>query len=307
MSAKRFRIAFSFAGEKREFVGRVAGLLAQSFGEEAILYDKFHEAEFSRARLGRYLPKLYYEQSDLVVVVICRDYVGKEWCGLEWDAIFDLLKQRRESEVMLSRFNYAIVDGLFSDAGFSELDHKTPEQFAALILERFALNEGKPKNYYTKPERPSTPESPAPAIPVDIFQIGQYAPVNLIARESETQPALATQRLTIREKSAAEIIRNLKENTPSYGLGFHEKAMELYIGRWTGRGWKATVDGLPSKLSGGSWYCYFKEVDSSALIWASTSQDISTLRPGDSVTVSGRISAVSPLNMVSLEDAIVHE
>jgi hypothetical protein len=55
MGAKHFRIAFSFAGEKREFVEKVAGLLAQSFGEEAILYDKFHEAELSRARLGRHL------------------------------------------------------------------------------------------------------------------------------------------------------------------------------------------------------------------------------------------------------------
>jgi hypothetical protein len=145
MGAKRFRIAFSFAGEKRAFVEKVADLLAQSFGEEAILYDKFHEAEFSRARFGRYLPKLYNEQSDLLVVVICRDYVDKEWCGLEWDAIFDLLKQRRESEVMLSRFDYAIVDGLFSDAGFSELDHKTPEKLAALIIERLALNEGSPR------------------------------------------------------------------------------------------------------------------------------------------------------------------
>jgi hypothetical protein len=48
-------------------------------------------------------------------VVICRDYARKEWCGLEWDAIFDLLKQRRENQVVLSRFDYAIVDGLFSD------------------------------------------------------------------------------------------------------------------------------------------------------------------------------------------------
>src|SRR5262249_44990973 len=107
-----------------------------------------------RARLGRYLPKLYHEQSDLVVVVICGDYVRKEWCGLEWDAIFDLLKQRRESEVMLSRFDHAIVDGLF-DAGFSELDQKTPEQFATLILERLALNEGKPKDLPLPPKKPT--------------------------------------------------------------------------------------------------------------------------------------------------------
>jgi tetratricopeptide (TPR) repeat protein len=150
MNAKRFRIAFSFAGEKRDFVAKVADLLAKRFGDEHILYDKFHEAEFARARLGRYLPKLYHDQSDLVVVVICRDHAQKEWCGLEWDAIFDLLKSRHEDEVMLCRFDYATVDGLFSDAGFSDLDHKTPEQAATLILERLALNEGKTKDHYTQ-------------------------------------------------------------------------------------------------------------------------------------------------------------
>ena len=59
--AKRFRIALSFAGEKRDYVGKVAAILAGRFGEAAILYDMYHEAEFSRARLGRYLSKLYHE------------------------------------------------------------------------------------------------------------------------------------------------------------------------------------------------------------------------------------------------------
>ncbi|HEV7892730.1 MAG TPA: tetratricopeptide repeat protein [Pyrinomonadaceae bacterium] len=154
MPTKRFRIAFSFAGEKRDFVAQVAAILAERFGEEHILYDKYLEAEFARARLGRYLPKLYHEESELVVVVVCGVYSHKEWCGLEWDAIFDLLKQRREDEVMLVRFDYATVEGLYSDTGFIELDDKTPEQAAKLILERLALNEGKPKNFYTKPSSP---------------------------------------------------------------------------------------------------------------------------------------------------------
>src|SRR5437868_4898731 len=151
IESKRFRIAFSFAGEKREFVADVARILAERFGEDKILYDKFHESEFARARLGRYLPKLYHEESELVVVVICRDYPNKEWCGLEWDAIFDLLKKRRENEVMLANFEHATIDGLYSDAGFIELDHMIPEQFATRILERLAINEGKPKHHYTKP------------------------------------------------------------------------------------------------------------------------------------------------------------
>lgn len=59
MSAKGFRIAFSFAGGKRDFVKEVANVLVTRFGEAAVLYDKYHEAEFAPPRLGRYLPKLY--------------------------------------------------------------------------------------------------------------------------------------------------------------------------------------------------------------------------------------------------------
>ncbi|GAA5131238.1 tetratricopeptide repeat protein [Luteolibacter yonseiensis] len=148
--AKRFRIAFSFAGEKRDFVKQVADLLSSRFTKAKILYDKYHEAEFARNDLSIYLPNLYNRDSDLIVVVFCPDYDTKEWTGLEWLAIHDLLQQRRREEVLLSRFSRAQVDGLFRGAGFIELDDKSPEQTAKLILERLALNEGKPKEHYTK-------------------------------------------------------------------------------------------------------------------------------------------------------------
>ncbi|MDT4332035.1 TIR domain-containing protein [Methylomonas sp. MS20] len=146
---KRFRIAFSFAGEKRDFVQQTARILAERFGEEKILYDEYHEEEFSRARLGRYLPRFYHDESDLVVVVLCQDYLQKEWPGLEWDAIFDLIKKRRDDDVMLTRFDRAEIAELY-DAGYTELDDKSPEQFATKILRRLALNESKPKDHYTK-------------------------------------------------------------------------------------------------------------------------------------------------------------
>lgn len=117
-------------------------------------------------------------------------------------------------------------------------------------------------------------------------------------------PALAPQRLTIREKSAAEILRNLKGIELSYR--FHEKVEELYVDRWTREpGWRASMYDLPSKLSGVRWHCCLKEVDSGTLLFASTTQDVSMLRIGDLVTVSGRISGISQLEYVSLEDAVV--
>ena len=79
--SKRFRIAFSFSGEKREFVAKVARILADRFGEASILYDKFHEAEFAIFDLGIRLSKLYGEQSDLIIPVICPIYDAKRWTG----------------------------------------------------------------------------------------------------------------------------------------------------------------------------------------------------------------------------------
>jgi tetratricopeptide (TPR) repeat protein len=64
---------------------------------------------------------------------------------------------------MPARFGYANVAGLSEAAGFVDLDDKTPEQFASLILERLALNEDKPRDHYTK-SAPST-ATPRTSIP----------------------------------------------------------------------------------------------------------------------------------------------
>src|ERR1044071_567317 len=135
-TAKRFRIAFSFAGEKRVLVAEVAAILARRFGEDAILYDKFHQGEFSRSDLAFYLPDLYEKEAELVVAVFCPDYENKEWCGLEWNAVFGLLKKREVSEVMLTRFERVEGKGLRGLAGYIDLDELTHEQAAKLILER---------------------------------------------------------------------------------------------------------------------------------------------------------------------------
>src|SRR4028118_797588 len=112
MGSRRFRIAFSFAGEKRDFVEQVAALLAKRFGKDAILYDKYHEAEFAAYDLGIRLPKLYSEESDLIVPVLCPDYDHKRWTGWEWVHIYGLLTKEDGRRVMPSRFKHALAAGL---------------------------------------------------------------------------------------------------------------------------------------------------------------------------------------------------
>jgi hypothetical protein len=136
MNPKRFRIAFSFTGEKRDYVAKVANLLAKRFGESAILYDKFHEAEFANPDLVFQLPAFYKNDSDLVVVVLCPDYEKKEWCTLEWRAIYSVIKEREGKQIMLTSFDHTDGKGLYGLGGSINLDHKTHEETATLILQR---------------------------------------------------------------------------------------------------------------------------------------------------------------------------
>ena len=124
-------------------MAQVAEILAARLGRDKILYDKYYEAEFAQADLAWDLPELYHRETDLIVVIFCPGYLDREWCGLEWRAIYGLIKKPDlVKTVLLSRFQKAEGKGLYGLAGFVELDDKTPEQFAALILQRLALVDG---------------------------------------------------------------------------------------------------------------------------------------------------------------------
>ncbi|MHC4696035.1 MAG: TIR domain-containing protein [Planctomycetota bacterium] len=139
---KRFKIALSFPGEHRAFVEQVARCLADQIGRDRVLYDRYYEAEFARFDLDTYLQRLYHDQSELIAVFLCADYERKEWCGLEWRAILDLIKKRQISAVMLLRFDNTEIPGLFSTAGSAWIGDRQPEEVADLILERMRVNAG---------------------------------------------------------------------------------------------------------------------------------------------------------------------
>lgn len=98
---RRFRVALTFPGEKRRRVAKIAKCLAKEFGQEQVLYDKFHEVEFGRMELDLYLPPLYRDESDLIVVFLCREYAQKRWSLLEWKAIRTLICTVDSARIMV--------------------------------------------------------------------------------------------------------------------------------------------------------------------------------------------------------------
>jgi len=159
-SGRRFRVALSFPGEKRDFVRGVAEALSAAVGKERVLYDKYLMEELVRLNLDLYLGDLY-NNSDLIVPFFCADYERKEWCGLEWRNIRDIGFRGGSARIMPFRFDDAAIPGLLSIDNGYKIGDSTPEAVANLILARLDV----------KPETPLDSlrfDSPVFGLPADL-------------------------------------------------------------------------------------------------------------------------------------------
>ena len=175
----RFEIALSFPGEYRSFVEEVAGLLASTFTQERVLYDRYHDAEFARTDLNTYLPALYRKDSELIVVFLCPDYAAKLWCRLEWRHINQLIATVDAKRIMFLSFGNPgdLSDlGILGGDGYIDIQKFTPKTVAEKILKRLRINQGI-----------ATPKLSPASVQTDISRIVKYAPAELIGREAETQ------------------------------------------------------------------------------------------------------------------------
>jgi GTPase SAR1 family protein len=140
-AGKRFQVSLSFPGERRKYVGKVAESLVEEFGREWVFYDEHFEAELARPDLDTHLQGIYHDDSELIVVFLCAEYEEKEWCGLEWRAIRDLIKKKKAWEIMFVRFDDTEIAGTYSIDGYVSAEGREPEEVAERIIERYRINE----------------------------------------------------------------------------------------------------------------------------------------------------------------------
>jgi len=135
-----FKVALSFPGEKRVFVSKVAKYLRKKLNPDELFYDFDYQSQLARPNLDLLLQKLYSEQSDLIVVFLCSEYNQKEWCGLEWRVVKDIIKNKNFEKIMLIRFDNSDIESLFSTDGYIDANNFSEKEISKLILERVHLN-----------------------------------------------------------------------------------------------------------------------------------------------------------------------
>ncbi|MFM9100890.1 MAG: TIR domain-containing protein, partial [Cyanobium sp.] len=141
-SGRRFAVAFSYAGEDRPRVAPLAEALAARLGRDRVLYDRFHEAEFTRIGLNVYLPRLYRDESELIVVVLSPDYPRKQWCGLEFRWIRELFFSAASERIMLLSLGQPgdlSELGILSGDSYLEISQRPAAEVVERICERLTL------------------------------------------------------------------------------------------------------------------------------------------------------------------------
>jgi hypothetical protein len=136
----RFRVAMSFPGERRLHVSSVVDELRPKLPTDSIFYDFDYQAQLSRPNLDFLLQDIYRNRSDLVVIFLSGEYADKQWCGLEWRSVRDMIKAKLDDQVMFVRFDDAPIEGLLSIDGYIDARQHQPAEIARFILQRLGVS-----------------------------------------------------------------------------------------------------------------------------------------------------------------------
>jgi TIR domain/HEAT repeats len=132
----RWDVALSFASARREYVEQVAEVLkAQGM---RCFYDADEQIGLWGKYLAEELPAIYGEQAATVVVFVSAEYAERDWTRLERRAALNRAVRERREYVLPARFDDTPLPGLLSDIVAVDLRGRTPQQFAAMIIDKLA-------------------------------------------------------------------------------------------------------------------------------------------------------------------------
>jgi hypothetical protein len=135
----KFDVAFSFPGERRKFVSNIADIVRKQLKKDKLFYDFDYQSQLARPNIDVLLQKIYHDNSKLIVIFLSSEYMEKEWCGLEWRAIRDLIKSKKDDKIMFIKFDNKKIEGHFSIDGYIDATYHSKKAITKFILERIEL------------------------------------------------------------------------------------------------------------------------------------------------------------------------
>ena len=134
-----FDVSFSFPGEVRTYVESIAAELERVIGPNSYFYDNNYKAQLARPSVDTLLQDIYRNRSKLIIVFLCEKYQEKEWCGIEFRAIKEIIMEKAHEKIMFIRMDEGKVDGVFKTDGYIDGRTHNASEIAGFINERIML------------------------------------------------------------------------------------------------------------------------------------------------------------------------
>lgn len=137
-----FKVAFSLAGEQREFVRAIAEAVEARLGAPSVFLDEWFEHYIAGVDADLKLQQIYGKRSVLAVVCVSGNYNDKPWTQAEHRAIrarhMDATDDRSRLAILPIRVGEGDVDGIPSNSIVVDIRGRSAAQAADLILDRLA-------------------------------------------------------------------------------------------------------------------------------------------------------------------------
>lgn len=132
----KFDVAMSFSGKYRAFVNEVAQELERILGKDKYFYDQNYKQQLAMPSMDLILQNVYKNNSKLIVVFFGSSYQEKEWCGIEFRAIRDILLKKEHKRIMYIKMEEGNVDGILHIDGYIDARESSPLQISSYIVDR---------------------------------------------------------------------------------------------------------------------------------------------------------------------------
>lgn len=134
-----FDVSLSFPGEFRSYIESIVAELEKNIGPNSYFYDNNYISQLAQPSLDVLLQDIYRNRSKLIVVFVGGDYQRKEWCGIEFRAIKEIIMERDNKRIMFVKIDDSPVDGIFKTDGYIDSRNHEPKEIARFIQERVGL------------------------------------------------------------------------------------------------------------------------------------------------------------------------
>jgi hypothetical protein len=142
----KFLVAFSFAGEQRDLVRKLAEDIEERLGEGKVFFDEWFEYYIAGDDADLRLQDIYAKRSVLVVVCVSERYGDKSWTKAEFKAIrslqmllYETSEERERSRILPLRVGDGDVPGIFENTICPDVRNRPREEIVQLVFGRLGF------------------------------------------------------------------------------------------------------------------------------------------------------------------------